>query len=376
HPDKVCDQISDAILDCCISEDPESRVAIEALAKTDVLVLAGEITSKANVDLESVAREVIADIGYTDKGKGFDAETVEIRTHVSQQSLDIKMGVDGNCEKGASLGAGDQGLMFGFACDETDEYMPLPITLAHALVKKLAELRKSGSAPFIKPDSKCQVSVAYEDNRPQRVHTIVLSTQHDEALSLNELKEFVIEEVIKKVVPGELLDGNPRYLINPTGRFVLGGPQADCGLTGRKIIVDTYGGYARHGGGAFSGKDPSKVDRSAAYAARYIAKNIVAAGLATKCEVQLAYAIGVAEPVAIYVDTFNTGKCPNDLLVKSIRESFELTPLGIINSLSLRSPIYRQTATYGHFGRTPTPEGGFSWEKVDKCQILRELVGY
>ncbi len=374
HPDKVCDQISDGILDACMASDPMSRVALESLAKTGVVVIAGEITTNAKIDYDKIVRDVVRSIGYTDPAIGFDSETCRIIKHVSEQSQDISMGVDEDKGDSKEQGAGDQGLMFGFACDETKELMPLPITLAQQLVQDLASARKKNVVNFLRPDSKSQVSVNYVDGRPKSVETIVVSTQHTEEVDNATLREFVIEEIVKKVVPAQYLTDKTKYLINPTGRFVAGGPLADCGLTGRKIIIDTYGGYSRHGGGAFSGKDPTKVDRSAAYAARHVAKNIVGAGLATKCEVQLAYAIGVAEPVSVYVDTFGTGKVPEEKMIPVIREIFGLTPKAIIDTLQLRKPIYLKSAAYGHFGRTPTNEGHFSWENLNKAEMLKKAL--
>ncbi len=372
HPDKMCDQISDAILDALIAADPESRVACEALAKTGMVVVAGEITSAAHIAYAEVVREVVRDIGYTDSRMGFDARTCAVLTAIERQSPDIAVGVTPG--EGKEQGAGDQGLMFGFACDETPELMPLPICLAHGLVRRLAELRKSGRFDFLRPDSKSQVTVEYRDGRPARVDAVVVSTQHSEEVSQSVLRELVIEEVVKTVVPAEYLDARTRFHVNPTGRFVIGGPMGDCGLTGRKIIVDTYGGYSRHGGGAFSGKDPSKVDRSGAYMARYVAKNIVAAGLARKCEVQVAYAIGVAEPVSVLVDTFDTGVLPDDRIAAIARELFNFKPAAIIERLDLKRPIYRRTAVYGHFGRRP--EGGyFPWERTDEVETLRRAAG-
>lgn len=375
HPDKICDQISDAVLDALLKVDPKSRVACETLVKNSTVILAGEITSSAGaIDYESLVRRVIRDIGYTDPELGFDAESADVIQFVSRQSPDISMGVTEGEGEHKEQGAGDQGLMFGFACNETPEYMPYPICLSHKLLKHLSQLRKSPKGSFLRPDAKSQVSVEYTNGKPMHVDTVVLSTQHTDEISLGNLAEFVIEEVVKKVIPSELLNSSTKYLINPTGRFVIGGPVGDCGLTGRKIIVDTYGGYSRHGGGAFSGKDPSKVDRSAAYAARYIAKNVVAAGLADKCEVQVAYAIGVAEPVSIYTNTFGTAKVPDQKIIKAISEVFDLTPKGIIDSLALLKPIYEATATYGHFGREATNAGHFSWEKTDKVSQLKAAV--
>jgi S-adenosylmethionine synthetase len=373
HPDKMCDQISDAILDAHLSGDPDSRVACEALTKTGMIVVAGEITSKARVSYNEIARDVVREIGYTDSAMGFDGNTCAIITAVERQSSDISQGVTEGEGLHKEQGAGDQGMMFGYACDETPELMPFPIQMAHSLVKYLAKIRKGGEAPFIRPDSKSQVTVEYRDGRPVRVTSVVISTQHTEDIDYGKLKETLIDGVIRAVIPREYLDKNTVFHINPTGRFVVGGPQGDCGLTGRKIIVDTYGGMGRHGGGAFSGKDPSKVDRSAAYMARYIAKNIVAAKLAQRCEVQLAYVIGIAEPVSITVETFNTGVIPENELSKIIRQVFSLTPKGIIQTLDLKRPIYRATASYGHFGRTPE-NGCFTWEKSDRAEDLKKAA--
>lgn len=372
HPDKVADQISDAVLDEFLRHDPLARVACETLVKNDVVILAGEVTSSHTPNYEQLVRSVIKDIGYNDPAIGFDAQSCSVMTFISQQSRDISIGVNENEGLHKEQGAGDQGLMFGFACNETPELMPLPISLSHHLMRALAKVRRSEQGTFLRPDAKSQVSVAYQDGKPEQVRTIVLSTQHTDDISLGDLEEFVIEEVIKRVVPSEYLSNSPQFLINPTGRFVVGGPVGDCGLTGRKIIVDTYGGYSRHGGGAFSGKDPSKVDRSAAYAARYIAKNIVTAQLAQACEVQLAYAIGVAEPVSVYVNTFGTGVIPEQKLALAVQEVFDLTPRGIIESLSLLKPIYRPTAAYGHFGREAGNDGSFSWERTDKVDALKK----
>ena len=374
HPDKMCDQISDAILDAHLSGDPDSRVACESLTKTGMVVVAGEITSKAKVSYSEIVREVVRDIGYTDSAMGFDGNTCAIITAVEQQSPDISQGVSEGEGLYKEQGAGDQGMMFGYACDETPELMPFPIQMAHSLVKYLAKIRKGGEAPFIRPDSKSQVTVEYRDGRPVRVPSVVISTQHSPEVAYEKLRETVIDGVIRAVIPAQYLDKNTVYHVNPTGRFVVGGPQGDCGLTGRKIIVDTYGGMGRHGGGAFSGKDPSKVDRSAAYMGRYIAKNIVAAKLARKCEVQLAYVIGVAEPVSIAVDTFDTGAIPEHELARIVREVFNLTPKGIIQTLDLKHPIYRATAAYGHFGRTPE-NGCFTWEKTDRVEALKKAAG-
>lgn len=374
HPDKVADQISDAVLDAHLRGDPMSRVACETLVKNNIVILAGEITSGTRVDYDALTRQVIKDIGYDEPALGFDAKSCQVLTFVSQQSQDISIGVTEGEGKFKEQGAGDQGIMFGFACNETAELMPLPITLSHNLLRELSRIRRSGKANFLKPDAKAQVSVRYKNGAPEAITAVVVSTQHAEDYDLGNLEEFVVESVVKKVIPAQYLTKETRYLINPTGRFVIGGPVGDCGLTGRKIIVDTYGGYSRHGGGAFSGKDPSKVDRSAAYAARYIAKNVVAAGLAKKCEVQLAYAIGVAEPVSILVETFGTATKPEQAISNAVREVFSLTPKGIIDSLALLKPIYRPTASYGHFGRTPTPDGGFSWERTDKADALQAAI--
>ena len=372
HPDKMCDQISDAILDAALARDADSRVACESLTKTGMVLVAGEITTRAEVNYTEVVRQAVRDIGYTSSAVGFDADTCAVLFALERQSPDIARGVD--AAAGKEQGAGDQGLMFGFACDETPELMPLPIVLAHRLVKRLSDARKSGAYPFLRPDAKSQVTVAYRDDRPHRVDTVVISTQHGPDVAHETLREVVVEEVIKKVVPEEYMHPRITYHVNPTGRFVIGGPAGDCGLTGRKIIVDTYGGYSRHGGGAFSGKDPSKVDRSAAYMARYIAKNIVAAGLAGKCEVQLSYAIGVAEPTSVLIDTLDTGVLPNERLSALVREHFELKPAGIIRALDLKRPIYQRTAAYGHFGRT-AEDGYFTWERADRADALRRAVG-
>jgi S-adenosylmethionine synthetase len=367
HPDKISDQISDAILDAILEEDSTGRVACETLVTTGLVVIAGEITTTATIDFSKVVRETIRGIGYTRAKYGFDCDTCSVLSAIGTQSPDIAMGVD-------TGGAGDQGLMFGFACNETPELMPMPIQLAHRLTKRLSDMRKSGDLPYLRPDGKSQVTVEYRDGRPFRVETVVISSQHDQNVSNEQLRTEILERVIKntETIPSELLDKNTKYHINPTGRFVTGGPQGDAGLTGRKIIVDTYGGYAPHGGGAFSGKDPTKVDRSAAYMARYAAKNVVAAGLAEKCLVQLAYAIGVAEPVSVLVDTGGTGRLEESKIATLIHDHFRLTPQGIIEDLRLRRPIYKTTAAYGHFGRDGE---GFTWELTDKAEVLREAAG-
>jgi len=373
HPDKMCDQISDAILDAHLSGDPDSRVACEALTKTGMIVIAGEITSKTRVSYGEIARDVVREIGYTDSAMGFDANTCAILTAVERQSPDISQGVTEGQGLHKEQGAGDQGMMFGYACNETPELMPFPIQMAHNLVKYLAKIRKGGEAYFLRPDSKSQVTVEYRDGKPVRVQSVVISTQHSADVEYEKLKDTIIDGVIRAVIPREYLDKNTVYHVNPTGRFVVGGPQGDTGLTGRKIIVDTYGGMGRHGGGAFSGKDPSKVDRSAAYMARYIAKNIVAAELAQRCEVQLAYVIGVAQPVSVAVDAFDTGVIPETELARIVQELFDLRPKSIIQSLDLKRPIYRATATYGHFGRTPG-DGHFTWEKTDRVEELKKAA--
>ncbi|WP_374713461.1 methionine adenosyltransferase [Symbiobacterium terraclitae] len=379
HPDKMADQISDAVLDALLTLDPRARVACETMLTTGLVIVSGEITTDAWVDIPGLVRDVVRDIGYTRAKYGFDGSTCGVMTAIDPQSPDIAQGVDVAIEvrgkvteKELEIGAGDQGMMFGFACDETPELMPMPISLAHRLARRLAQVRKNGTLPYLRPDGKTQVTVEYVDGRPARIDTVVVSTQHDPDTTQEQIRKDVIEHVIHEVIDRKLLDDRTRYFINPTGRFVVGGPQGDTGLTGRKIIVDTYGGYARHGGGAFSGKDPTKVDRSGAYAARWVAKNIVAAGLANRCEVQLAYAIGVAQPVSILVTTFGTGRLPDERIAEIVRETFDLRPGAIIRDLDLRRPIYRQTAAYGHFGR---PDLDLPWERTDRAAELRERAG-
>ncbi len=372
HPDKVADQISDAILDAIIAQDPKARVACETLVTTGMAMIAGEITTSAYVDMPDIVRATIKEIGYDDSSMGFDYETCAVLTSIDRQSPDISQGVTEGEGLYGDQGAGDQGLMFGYACNETPELMPMPITFAHKLTKRLAEVRKSGLLNFLRPDSKSQVSIQYINDKPMRVDTVVVSSQHTPDVTYENIREAIIEEVVRKVIPEDLLDENTKYFINPTGRFVIGGPMGDCGLTGRKIIVDTYGGQGSHGGGAFSGKDPSKVDRSASYMARYVAKNIVAAGLAAKCEVQVAYAIGVAEPVSVMINTFGTGKIPSNQIARIAREEFDMRPRAIIETLDLLRPIYLKTAAYGHFGRE-LPE--FTWERTDRADSLRKRAG-
>ena len=378
HPDKMCDQISDSILDAIIEKDPNARVACETCTTTGMVMVMGEITTNCYVDIPKVVRKTIKEIGYDDARYGFDCDTCAVLTTIDEQSADIAMGVDealeskkGEKDDVEAVGAGDQGMMFGYATNETEEYMPLPIAMAHKLSRRLTEVRKNGTLPYLRPDGKTQVTVEYEDNKPKRIDTIVISTQHDEKASLEQIEKDLKQYVIKEVVPSELLDEETRYLINPTGRFVVGGPQGDAGLTGRKIIVDTYGGYGRHGGGAFSGKDPTKVDRSAAYAARWVAKNLVAAGVADKLEIQLAYAIGVAKPVSIEIETFGTGKVSEEKIVEIVNKVFDLRPGAIINNLDLRRPIYKQTAAYGHFGRTDVE---LPWEQLSKVDEIKKYL--
>ena len=380
HPDKICDQISDAILDALLEQDPMSRVACETCTTTGIVMVMGEISTKAYVDIQKIVRDTVREIGYTRGKYGFDADTCGVITTIDEQSSDIAMGVDKALEAKENnmtdeeidaIGAGDQGMMFGFATNETEEYMPYPISLAHKLSRQLTKVRKDGTLSYLRPDGKTQVTVEYDDGKPSRLDAVVLSTQHDPDITQEQIHEDIKREVFDKILPADMVDDETKFFINPTGRFVIGGPHGDAGLTGRKIIVDTYGGYARHGGGAFSGKDCTKVDRSAAYAARYVAKNIVAAGLADKCEIQLSYAIGVAEPTSIMVDTFGTGKLDEEKIVEIIRENFDLRPNGIIKMLDLRRPIYKQTASYGHFGRTDI---NLPWEKLDKVDALKKYL--
>ncbi|TGE40115.1 methionine adenosyltransferase [Desulfosporosinus fructosivorans] len=381
HPDKICDQISDAILDAIYELDPNARVACETTVTTGLVLVSGEITTTCYVDIPHVVRETVRSVGYTRAKYGFDADTCAVLTSIGEQSADIALGVNRALESKTgemtdsdieAIGAGDQGMMFGYATNESESYMPTPIDLAHRLARKLSEMRKSDFLSYLRPDGKTQVTVEYEDNKPIRVDTVVISTQHHPDVTQDQIRRDLLQYVVYPTIPRELLDEDTKYFINPTGRFVIGGPQGDCGLTGRKIIVDTYGGMARHGGGAFSGKDPTKVDRSGAYAARYVAKNVVAAGLADRCEIQIAYAIGVARPVSVSIETFGTGKIADDKITEFILQSFDLRPAGIIKALDLRRPIYRQTATYGHFGRTDL---NLPWEKTDKAEGLRKLAG-
>ena len=378
HPDKICDQISDAVLDAILEQDENARVACETTATTGMVMVMGEITTSANIDIPAIARETIREIGYDNAAYGFDCNTCAVLSSIDKQSADIALGVDNSLEKKESgedeeqNGAGDQGMMFGFACDETPELMPLPVSLSHKLAKKLTEVRKNGTLAYLRPDGKTQVTVKYENDKPVSVDTIVVSSQHSEDISMQKIREDIIEYVIKPTIPAALMSEETKLFVNPTGRFVVGGPQGDTGLTGRKIIVDTYGGYSRHGGGAFSGKDPTKVDRSAAYAARYVAKNIVAAGLANKCEIELAYAIGVASPVSVMVDTFGTGKIADDKIEEAVKKVFDLRPSAIIKNLGLRRPIYKKLAAYGHMGRE---ELSVSWEKTDKVSELKAALG-
>lgn len=375
HPDKICDQISDAVLDAMLAQDPNSRVACEVMTTTGLIMVAGEVSTNCYVDIENIARETVREIGYDRAKYGFDCDSCAVITSLKGQSPDIAQGVDASIESRDGdehdTGAGDQGMMFGFACDETDVLMPMPIYLAHKLTKKLSEVRKNGTLSYLRPDGKSQVTVEYDDDRVVRIDSVVISTQHSPAVDNETLHADIVKHVIKAVIPADLLDGDTKFYINPTGRFVIGGPQGDCGLTGRKIIVDTYGGYASHGGGAFSGKDPTKVDRSGAYAARYIAKNVVASGIAKKCEIQLSYAIGVAQPLSIYVNTYGTAKVSDDKIVDTIRENFDLRPSAIIKGFDLRRPIYKQTAAYGHFGRNDID---VPWEKTDMTEPFKKLI--
>lgn len=375
HPDKICDQISDAVLDAMLAQDPNSRVACEVMTTTGLIMVAGEVSTNCYVDIENIARETVREIGYDRAKYGFDCDSCAVITSLKSQSPDIAQGVDASIESRDGdehdTGAGDQGMMFGFACDETDVLMPMPIYLAHKLTKKLSEVRKNGTLSYLRPDGKSQVTVEYDDDRVVRIDSVVISTQHSPAVDNETLHADIVKHVIKAVIPADLLDGDTKFYINPTGRFVIGGPQGDCGLTGRKIIVDTYGGYASHGGGAFSGKDPTKVDRSGAYAARYIAKNVVASGIAKKCEIQLSYAIGVAQPLSIYVNTYGTAKVSDDKIVDTIRENFDLRPSAIIKGFDLRRPIYKQTAAYGHFGRNDID---VPWEKTDMTEPFKKLI--